>query len=339
MASVTKEKYWEYSLIILIALMGWVIVKELWFFVNGLMGAFTIFVLVRPQMVYLTEKRKMHKVLATTLILVETVTVIVVSVYLISLVLIGKVQTINVDISVLTEMIQEFETLVKDKFNYDLLSVDTISALSGTATKVIQFVVNQAGGIFITFIVMIFILYFMLVSYKEMERYFYDLLPFNEKNRKDIALEVNKIVLSNAIGIPVLGIIQGIAAYIGYLIFDVPSAFFFAFLTCIATIIPIVGTGVIWVPLVVYLAIIGEWFNAIGLAIYCSVIVINIDHVFRLLIQKKLADIHPLITIFGVILGLSIFGFWGVIFGPLLLSLFFLLINIFKREFLDNQEL
>lgn len=339
MASVTKEKYWEYSLIILIALMGWVIVKELWFFVNGLMGAFTIFVLVRPQMVYLTEKRKMHKVLATTLILVETVTVIVVSVYLISLVLIGKVQTINVDISVLTEMIQEFETLVKDKFNYDLLSVDTISALSGTATKVIQFVVNQAGGIFITFIVMIFILYFMLVSYKEMERYFYDLLPFNEKNRKDIALEVNKIVLSNAIGIPVLGIIQGIAAYIGYLIFDVPSALFFAFLTCIATIIPIVGTGVIWVPLVVYLAIIGEWFNAIGLAIYCSVIVINIDHVFRLLIQKKLADIHPLITIFGVILGLSIFGFWGVIFGPLLLSLFFLLINIFKREFLDNQEL
>ena len=336
MASTTKEKYWKYSLIILIVFMGWVIVNELWIFVNGLLGAFTVFVLVRRQMVYLTVKRKMNKILATSLILLEVIAVIVVPVYLISLALVGKIQTINVDISVLTEMIQQFESLIKDRFNYDLLSVDTITAMSGIVTKGIQFIVNQASGTVIAFIVMIFLLYFMLVNYQEIEQYVSELLPFSDKNRDDITREIYRIVGSNAIGIPLLGIIQGGIAYVGYLIFDVPSALFFAFLTCFSTIIPLIGTTIVWAPLAIYLAITGEWFDAIGLAIYCAIIVYNIDYVIRLLMQKKLADTHPLITVFGVILGLSVFGFWGVIFGPLLLSLFFLLIDIFKREYLDN---
>ncbi|MDR3193687.1 MAG: AI-2E family transporter, partial [Tannerella sp.] len=81
-----------------------------------------------------------------------------------------------------------------------------------------------------------------------------------------------------------------------------------------------------------------SWGEAIGLILYCSVILINVDNVIRYLLQKQLADTHPLITVFGVILGLSVFGFWGVVFGPLLLSLFFLLVNIFNREYLDKKE-
>jgi predicted PurR-regulated permease PerM len=336
MASTTKEKYWKYSLILLILLMGWIIVREMWPFVNGLLGAFTIFVLVRWQMVYLTEKKKIHKIVATSLILIEVITVIIVPVYLISLLLIGKIQTINMDISVLTDMIQQFEILIKDKFNYDILKTDYLTAISGIVAKGVQFIINQAGSLVITFIVMLFILYFMLVDYRQIEQYVYELLPFSEQNRKDIAREIYVMVTSNAIGIPFLAIVQGLAAYIGYLLFDVPSALFFAFLTCLATIVPLIGTSVIWVPLAIYLAIIGDWFNAIALVIYCSVVVINIDHVIRFIVQKKLADTHPLITIFGVILGLYIFGFWGVVFGPLLLSLFFLMIDIFKREYLDD---
>jgi len=337
MASTTKEKYWKYSLILLIALLGWLIVSELWIFVNGLLGAFTIFVLVRKQMIYLTEKRRIHKILATLLILVEVIAIIAVLVYLLSLALIGKIQTINVDISVMTEMIERFEAQIKDRFNYDLLSADNISSVTGFLTKGIQYLINQAGGMAITLIVMLFLLYFMLVDYKEIERYFYELLPFSEKNRDYISREVYSMVRSNAIVVPFLAIIQGGIAYIGYLLFDVPSALFFAMLTCVATIIPIVGTGVIWVPLVVYLAIIGDWVNALALTAYCGIIVINIDYVARFMIQKHLADVHPLITVFGVILGMSVFGFWGVIFGPLLMSLFFLLINIFKKEYLNSE--
>jgi len=63
----------------------------------------------------------------------------------------------------------------------------------------------------------------------------------------------------------------------------------------------------------------------------------NADNVVRFFLQKKMANTHPLITVFGVIIGLSLFGFWGIIFGPLFLSLFFLCVDIFKQEYLDGK--
>jgi predicted PurR-regulated permease PerM len=80
----------------------------------------------------------------------------------------------------------------------------------------------------------------------------------------------------------------------------------------------------------------GTWYSAIGLVIYALVLVSNVDNLTRFILQKKLADTHPLITIFGVIIGLSLFGFMGIIFGPLLLAMFFLSVNIFKQEYLNK---
>jgi predicted PurR-regulated permease PerM len=336
MSSTTKENYWKYALIILIVLLGLLIITELWPLVNGLLAAMTVFVLVRNQMVYLTDKLKIHKIPASILILLEVTAIIVVLVYLVSLTLIGQLQTINVDISVLTSMINQFETLIKDKFNYDLLNAENITTLTSYLTKGVQFIINQAGGLVISFIVMLFLLYFMLVDFRTIEQYFTELLPFNEKNRHYISKKAYNIVRSNAVGIPLIAILQGIIAYVGFLVFGVPSAHFFALLVCIVTIIPLLGPGLIWIPLAVYMAVIDNWFNAIGMGICYLTLVIGTDYILRFLIQKKLANIHPLITAFGVILGLSVFGFWGIIFGPLLLSLFFLLINIFKQEYLQN---
>lgn len=78
-------------------------------------------------------------------------------------------------------------------------------------------------------------------------------------------------------------------------------------------------------PIAIYMALIGNWLQAIGLAAFGALVISQLDNLIRFIIQKKMADIHPLITIFGVVIGLSLFGFMGVIFGPLLLSLFFLL--------------
>ena len=139
---------------------------------------------------------------------------------------------------------------------------------------------------------------------------------------------------SNAIGIPLLAVIQGMIASLGYYLFDRPSVLLFGFLTCFATIIPIVGTALVWIPLAAYMAISGDWPHALGLVLYCGLIVTNIDNLIRFILQKKLADTHPLITIFGVFIGLPLFGFMGIIFGPLLLSVFLVCVNIFKNQYL-----
>ena len=178
----------------------------------------------------------------------------------------------------------------------------------------------------------------MLIGGERMEKYLFSLLPFDDDNKKSVIHSVKMMVTSNAIGIPLLAIIQGVVATIGYIIFDAPSPILFGFLTCFATIIPLIGTSLIWFPLAVYLALTGDWFNAIGLAIYALIVISNSDNLIRFILQKKMADTHPLITVFGVIIGLTLFGFWGVIFGPLLLSVFILCIDIFKREYLDEKD-
>ena len=79
--------------------------------------------------------------------------------------------------------------------------------------------------------------------------------------------------------------------------------------------------------------------QGIILFIYGFLIVGTVDNLFRFWLQKKIGDTHPLITIFGVIIGLNLFGFIGLIFGPILLSMFLLLIQIYRHEFVNHQPL
>jgi predicted PurR-regulated permease PerM len=63
-----------------------------------------------------------------------------------------------------------------------------------------------------------------------------------------------------------------------------------------------------------------------------------VDNLFRFLINKKLGNIHPLVTIFGVLAGLQLFGFIGIVFGPLLIAIFILLLRIYGNEFLHKRR-
>lgn len=110
-------------------------------------------------------------------------------------------------------------------------------------------------------------------------------------------------------------------------------------LTCFATVIPIVGTALVWIPLALFMALTGSWAPAIGLTLYGTLVVTHVDNVVRFLMQRRMAHTHPLVTIFGVIIGLSLFGFMGVIFGPLLLAMFLYFVNLFKCRYLERNRI
>ena len=109
-------------------------------------------------------------------------------------------------------------------------------------------------------------------------------------------------------------------------------------LTCFATILPIVGPALVWLPLAAYMSLAGNWGQGVGLVMYGTLVVTQVDNLVRMVMQKKMADTHPLVTIFGVFIGLSIFGFMGVIFGPLMLEMFVFCVNIFKKKYLDGTS-
>ena len=328
----TKEQYWKYSLIVIILFMGIIIFRQITPFLGGLLGALTIYILVRGQMRYLVEKRKLKRSLSALLITAETIFVFLIPLGLTVWMVVNKLQDINLDPQTYIAPIQQVAEFIKEKTGYDVLGKDTLTFIVSILPRIGQIIMESISSLAINLFVMIFVLYFMLIGGKKMEAYVNDILPFNETNTQEVIHEINMIVRSNAIGIPLLAIIQGGVAMIGYLLFGAPNILMLGFLTCFATIIPMVGTALVWFPVAAYLAISGDWFNAIGIAAYGAIVVSQSDNLIRFILQKKMADTHPLITIFGVVIGLPLFGFMGVIFGPLLLALFFLFVDMFKKD-------
>ena len=333
-----KEQYWRYSLIAIIIVLGIVLFQQITPFLGGLLGALTIYILVRKQMIRLTTKRKMKRSTAALLITTEAVFFFLIPISLVVWMLVDKLQNLNLGPQSIIAPIEEIAGIIKSKTGYDVLGSDTTSFIVSALPRIGQAVMGGISSFVVNLFVLVFVLYFMLIGGIKMEAYVNAILPFNATNTEHVIHEINMIVRSNAIGIPLLAVIQGGVAMIGYFIFGAPNALLLGFLTCFATVIPMVGTGLIWFPVAVYMALTGDWPNAIGLAAYGGIIVSQLDNLIRFILQKKMADTHPLITIFGVVIGLSLFGFMGVIFGPLLLSLFFLFVDMFKREYLDTRK-
>ena len=146
------------------------------------------------------------------------------------------------------------------------------------------------------------------------------------------------MVISNTIGIPLIAFIQGIVGLIGYLIIGINEPFLWFAATCITAMMPVVGAALVYVPLTVMLFANGETGRGIAMGIWGFGLIGLVDNLFRFIINKKLGDIHPLITIFGVIAGLQLFGFIGLVFGPLLISMFILLLRIYGNEFLTKRR-
>lgn len=333
-----KEQYWKYSLITIVLVFGLILFTKLSTFLSGFLGALTIYILVRKQMIYLTEKRKLKRNLSALIISTEAVLCFLIPVSLFVWLLVSKLQNINLDPQIIIAPIEQVAAIIKEKTGYDVLSSSSLSFIVTKLPDIGQAVMGGIGSFAVNLFVMIFVLYFMLVGGTKMEGYIKGVLPFNENNAHEVTHKINKIIRANAIGIPLLALIQGTVALIGYFIFGAPNALLVGFLTCFATVIPMVGTALVWVPVTVYLALTGDWVNAIGLGLYGGLVISQCDNLIRFLLQKKMANTHPLITIFGVIVGLRLFGFMGVIFGPLLLALFLLFVDMFKKEYLDGQK-
>ena len=101
--------------------------------------------------------------------------------------------------------------------------------------------------------------------------------------------------------------------------------------------VPVVGAAIVYIPVCIFMIAEGNTGTGLGLAAYCLIIVGLTDNFLRFTLLKRLEDVHPLNTIFGIIMGMNLFGFMGLIFGPILISLTLLLIQVYRNEFSDDD--
>ena len=333
--SSVREKYWRYSLYVLILGMGTAIFIELAPLLGGLLGASAIYILLRGQMRLLTERRRWRRSVAAALLLVETVCCFLVPLSLIVWMLVGRLQDVAAHSEVLVAHLRHFAEVIRERTGFDLWEEASVPSLVSSLSRAGRWVLDGLLDLALNLVALLFVLYFMLVGGRRMERYCRELLPFDRATSRSVLREVHVIVRSNAIVIPLLAVTQGLMAYVGYLIFGAPLPLFWGVVTCFATVLPVLGTALVWLPLAGYMALDGHWGAALGLTLYGSLLVVHVDNVMRLLLQKRLADAHPLVTILGVVVGLPLFGFMGVIFGPLTVALFVFCVDLFKRTYLD----
>lgn len=334
----TNNVQYKYILIGFLVLFGFIFFKEGRPFLSGLFGASTLFVMMRNQMAYLTEKRKWNRHLSASLLLIEALLLFLIPLTAFALLVVDTLSGIEFDTQLILQQIEGFIHTIEERTGYNLITLDNLAFLPKLGGTMLQFLAASTYSLILNSIVVLFILYYMLYNYKGFERGFKEILPFREENKQILANETKEIIRANAIGIPLLGIIQGIFALLGYWMFGIDRPVLFAVLTAFSTILPVVGTMAVWVPLGIGMFIQGEIMGGILFLLYGTIIIGGVDNVARLMLQKQLADIHPLITIFGVILGLQMFGFWGVIFGPLLLSYLVLFFNMYRHDYIPGSK-
>jgi len=190
----------------------------------------------------------------------------------------------------------------------------------------------------VALVIMYFLLYFMLTNCNELEDWMEDVLPLRKDNLQRVRHQMNQMVISNAVGIPLIALLQGIAGLILYLILGIKEPLLWFALTAFTSILPLVGSSLAYVPLAIIQFASGETTKGIIILVYGLGVIVTMDNVFRLWLQRRIGNVHPLITLFGVFVGVPLFGFIGLIFGPLLISIFILLMRIYRVEFIAPEE-
>ena len=324
--------------LVIIVLLGLLLFSELYTFLPALLGAVTLYIVMRRWMFHLTIMKKWRKGWTAALLMLLSMIVILLPIALLINMLSSKI-TFAIQHS--DELVGSLKKIVSDielKFNIKIASDENINKLGdfirSSIPKLLGATFNTLGTIFF----MYFILYFMLVNGRKMEANIYEHIPLKDENAMMLGTEVKNMVISNSVVIPVIAVLQGVVALIGYLIIGVNEPWFWFVVTCITAMLPVVGAALAYVPLAIIFFANGDTGKGIFMLIYGFGVIGTVDNVFRFTLARKIGNVHPLVTVFGVIIGLSVFGFIGLIFGPLLISLFLLLLKIYSSEFITKQR-
>ena len=324
--------------LLVILLLGYMLAKQLSGFIPALLGAITLYILLRKTMDYLVLKKKWSKGLSATILMLLSFLVILIPIAGLIGMLSSKVAYAIEHSNELVEAMKTVIGRVEDSLGLELISTENINRLGGFIAQTIPQLVGATFSTLGTLFFMYFILYFMLVNGQEMEDNLYEYVPLKDENVDKLSNEIENMVLSNAIGIPVIAILQGIVAVIGYILIGVNEPWFWFVVTCITAMLPVVGAAMAYVPLAIIFFASNHMWQGVFMLIYGFGVIGLVDNIFRFTIAKKIGNVHPLVTVFGVILGLQLFGFIGLIFGPLVISIFILLLKIYSNEFFFKQR-
>ncbi len=331
----TSSKTIKLLTLAFLIIIGLIIFKTLYFMIGAILGALTLTVVLSKPFNILVHKKKWKPVVANLTLLFASIILILFPFYLLSIFVFSKIKPIIDNPQPMLDNIQIINTYLLNQFGINLLSKESYQMIADLIKNTVPQIINSGFNSLTNFVFMMVILWFTLINNRIINRWLKHHLPFRLNQNIQIVKAVKMSIYSNAIGLYILAFIQAIVAIIGYYIFGVNEPITWGLITGLVSIIPVVGTMAVWLPLSIYSIAQGTVMPGIMLGLYGFFIIGSSDNVFRFILQKKIAETHPLITIFGVLFGISLLGFWGVIYGPVLMVLFIALFNQLHQKQLN----
>ena len=253
----------------------------------GLLGALTFIFLAGPVIFNLVYNRKWKKGWAAGLFIIYYFFLIGLPVFLAITLISPKINAFLEDPNAMINAAKQSINTIQQKIGFKIFSENTLTNSLSKLTAFIPTILNSTANLITNLAIMLFVLYYMLYNGREIEKMLNRLIPLRQENINMLASETKKIVRANALGIPLISIIQGLTATLGYFIFGVDEWALWGFLTGVFAFFPVVGTMIIWVPLVIYTYAIGDTWQATGLLLYSVVVTGNVDYLSRITLLKK----------------------------------------------------
>jgi len=201
-----------------------------------------------------------------------------------------------------------------------------LAKLTESVSKIAIDAVQAATlGTFSALLSLVIILYTMFFFLMDGDRLLYYLLyylPLNDNDEKKLLKRFTSVTRATLKGTAVIGILQGVLAGLALHFAGIPSALFWAVAMMFLSVVPGIGTALVWGPAVVYLVASGEYLVAVLLAVYCVIVVGSIDNVLRPKLVGNDTRLHELMIFFSTLGGIMSFGFMGFVIGPIIAALF-----------------
>jgi len=195
----------------------------------------------------------------------------------------------------------------------------------------------------VTICFMVFTLYYLLMDASSLGDTFVSMMPIAPQYTRLFMSKLRETGRQLVIGYFLVSLFQGFMMFILSIIFGFKNNLVLAVLTAISSFVPLLGTTVVWAPMGIYLAVNGQIIKAIVFVACASVIVATLDNFIRPIVLGEQIKIHPLLLFFSITGGLAVFGFNGLILGPVILILFVAAGDLYRAlneesELSDNKS-
>ena len=319
-------------------------------YLNYFLGAVILYIIFRPLYHVFVRKVRVKKQFSAVLVIIISICVVLIPLYFLLSIIISEIQQLLLNQAFIITSIrsehQFFTQYLSDLgIPTDVLQKQIEGRIIGIGSEAVNYTSKfLLGSIQILsqeslgLLIMYFLFYYLLIGEDSTFIHkIYATIPFNEKNTSTLLGEFKRIVRTTIISSGAVALFQGAILTITFLIVKIQGAFLWGSIATLLAFVPVFGSTLVWVPAAIIQFLLEDY--TAGIAILAAGIFVSIvDSFLRPIIQKKVGEIHPFLSLIGIIIGVSLFGLMGIIIGPLLLSYFILTLEMFTKEYIFESE-